>query len=120
MEKYMIVCNKHQLELLANAVELQMRGRIGQGWAITENIIPFRSKDYRELKDVYDPILDVIVRRVASVDHYHPYELRPENANTRDIERDMWISLENALGKRDEELSLGEYGFMEIKKIKDD
>ena len=122
VKKYTIECNEEQLRLLRSAVELQMRVRIGQGWAITENVIPLADERYRELKDAYDPILDVICRIVSAKDGFSGYmlELRDENAATMEIERDMWIGLENGLGMRKNEIGLSEYGLLKVTKKEDD
>lgn len=111
MKNYTIHCNGEQLRLLCSAVELQMRIRMGQGWAITENLIEITDPDYRPLKDAYDHMLDAVLRRISiNIDGTlkHP--------NTM-IERDMWIGLENALGMRTEEIGLSEYGLMKVEEV---
>ena len=111
MKNYTIHCNEEQLQLLRTAVELQMRIRIGQGWAITENLIDITDPDYRPLKDAYDHMLDAVLSRISiNIDGTlkHP--------NTM-IERDMWIGLENAIGMRTEEIGLSEYGLMKVDEV---
>ena len=118
MKNYIIECNEEQLRLLRSAVELQMRVRIGQGWAITENILSFGDADYRDVKEHYDRILDEVLRNVA---YTHPQygKLRECVSRTREEERDMWVSLENALGMRTGEIALGMYGLMKISEAKE-
>lgn len=117
MKKYQIEVNEHQLRLLHSAVELQLRVRLGQGWAITENILPLTASDYRTIKDAYDPVLDALMRCIALEPYTHT--TRECNAATSQEERDMWVSFEQALGMRKSEVSLGNYGFLNIKEITD-
>lgn len=110
MKQYIIHCNEEQLRLMRSALELQMRVRIGQGWAITENLIEIIDPEYRPLKDSYDDVLDAILRNIV-LDNgrlKHPQEWK---------ERDMWIGCENALGARTGEIGLSEYGIMKVDEV---
>lgn len=118
MKKYQIEVNERQLSLLHSAVELQLRVRFGQGWAIIENILPITASDYRTIKDAYDPVLDTLMRRIA-IDPY-TQTMRACNAVTSQEERDMWVSFEQAIGYRQSgEVPLSKYGFLNIKEITD-
>ena len=111
MKQYIIHCNEEQLRLLRSAVELQMRIRIGQGWAITENFIEITDPEYRPVKDSYDDVLDVILRKITFGDDGR-LKRQPKW-----IERDMWIGIENALGMRTGEIGLSEYGLMKVEEV---
>ena len=113
MKKYVIECNEQQLRLLRSAVELQMRVRIGQGWAITENVMAIGMPQYADMKDHFDPVLDAICRIISSKPNKQG-EMLDCNAETRYIERDMWIGLENALGMRRDNFPLGDYGILKV------
>lgn len=111
MKEYVIHCNEEQLQLLRTAVELQMRIRIGQGWAITENLIEITDPEYRPMKDDYDDILDAILRKIV---------IAPDGRlkhQQKWIERDMWVGIENAIGMRKGEIGLSEYGLMKVDEV---
>lgn len=108
MKNYIIHCNEEQLRLLCSAIELQMRVRIGQGWAITENLCGYAIDENREL---YNRLLDDILRHMT---------INDDNTLKRHkdwIERDMWIGIENALGMRTGEIPLSEYGLMKVEEV---
>lgn len=111
MKNYIIHCNYEQLQLLRSAVELQMRVRIGQGWAITENLSEICDKDYRLYKDMYDRILDNILTNIVCDDNHRLKKGKGW------IDRDMWIGIENALGMRNGEIALSEYGLMKVEEV---
>lgn len=111
MKQYAIYCNEKQLELLRTAVELQMRVRIGQGWAITENLLGY---SMNEMRETLNKLLDDILR---------PMVFNDDGTYKRSkdwIERDMWIGLENALGMRTGEIPLSKYGLLKVEEVKDD
>lgn len=110
MKEYTIRCNREQLELLRSAVELQMRVRAGQGWAITENLRDIAGDRYTECKDAYDKLLDVILQKIVFSGEYYRNPLNW-------IERDMWIGIENGLGVRDDVSELSAYGLMRVEEV---
>lgn len=108
MKEYVIHCNEEQLQLLRSAVELQMRVRIGQGWAITENLLGY---SINEMRETLSKLLDDILR---------PMVFNDDGTYKRGkdwIERDMWIGLENALGMRTDEIGLSEYGLLKVEEV---
>lgn len=111
MKNYVIHCNEEQLQRIRSALELQMRVRIGQGWAITENITDICDKDYVFYKDAYDRILDDILTKIVCDDQHR---LKKGKDWT---DRDMWIGCENALGIRVGEIALSEYGIMKVEEV---
>lgn len=108
MKNYIIHCNEEQLQRIRTALELQMRVRIGQGWAITENLMEICDKDYRLYKDMYDRILNDILTNIVCDDNHSLKKGKDW------IDRDMWIGCENALGVRAENFPLSEYGIMKV------
>lgn len=111
MKEYTIHCNEEQLRLLCSAVELQMRVRLGQGFALTENLLDITSDRYGDKRELLEPILSAILRKMVEKSYGRLYDHITE---TRTEERDMWISLEKALGRRDNEIALGKWGLMKI------
>ena len=111
MKNYTIHCNEEQLRLLRSAVELQMRVRLGQGFALTENLLDFVDPIYMDKKTFLQPLLDIILRKMVEDS---PGVLTEHVQETGREERDMWVSLEKALGMRDGDISLGEWGMMKI------
>lgn len=108
MKEYIIRCNEDQLQLMRSAIELQMRVRIGQGWAITENLLDIIDPEYRPLKENYDSILDSILRKIAC---------NPDGTlrhQQRWVERDMWCGIEDGLGIKTDSFPLSEYGIMKV------
>lgn len=111
MDNYIIHCNEKQLRLLESAVELQMRVRFGQGFGIIDNLSDFSAPKRYEFGEFYEPILDAILAKIIMNDKNR---IRNEISNTRMIERDMWKSLVNTRYDENDDISLGEYGFMKI------
>ena len=105
MTEYIIRCNEAQLRKLCSAIELQMRVRIGQGFAIVENLCGFAIDENREL---YPRLLDDILK---------PMTMNPDNTLKipKDwVDRDMWIGICNALGMRTGEIGLSKYGLLKV------
>lgn len=107
MKTYTITCSEEQMRLLRSAVELQMRIRFGQGWAITDNLMPITRNDYRTVKDLYDPVLNQMLEQIVMQDGYRN-RIRPELADNRSTERDMWIALECGLNLRNDPVYLSD------------
>lgn len=108
MKNFIIHCNEEQLSLLCSAIELQMRVRIGQGWAIKENICGYGTDDITEL---CSRVLDDILR---------PMTINPDGRvkyERRWIDRDIWASLRQALCGGTDETALGEYGLMKVEEV---
>lgn len=114
MKEYTIRCNEEQLHLLRSAVELQMRVRIGQGFALSENLMSIDNDSYGYKQELYEPLLNEILRKMTEKSYC---TLADHIAKTRNEERDMWISIENALGVRNEHISIGKWGFMKIDEV---
>lgn len=115
MKEYVIHCNEEQLRLLKSAVELQMRTRIGQGFAIIENLC-YGDADFRDKFEAYDSILNEVLNKIVVIDYCHT---RKSLDNTHMTERDMWIGLENALGFRIGETGLSDYGLLKVDKVRE-
>ena len=108
MKQYIIHCNEEQLRKLCSAIELQMRVRIGQGFAIVENLCGFAIDENREL---YTRLLDDVLK---------PMTINPDNTLKipKDwVDRDMWIGICNALGMRTGESSLSKYGLLKVEEV---
>lgn len=111
MKNFVIHCNEEQLNLIRTALELQMRIRIGQGWAITENLMNISDEHYADYKDAYDDVLNAVIKNmVLNCDGTCKYA-------DRWIDRDMWIATETALKLRDSDVGLSEYGIMKIEEV---
>ena len=113
-KEFIIHCNEDQLRLLHSAVELQMRVRLGQGFALTENLLSFEDDKYGDKKEIYESLLNEILRKMVVKSYC---QLADHLQETRTEERDMWISLEKALGMRENEIALGQWGLMKIEEV---
>ena len=111
MKTYTIKVNEDQLRLMCSALELQMRVRIGQGFAITENVTTFKFPDDVDLQNTEKELTRIIKPLVIMPGQHDQF---PHLARTRWIERDMWKSCEHALGMTDADIGLSIYGFPEV------
>lgn len=114
MKEYTIHCNEEELGLLLTAVELQMRMRLGQGFAVCENLFD-RSDTLGciDMKEAYEPILDLVLRKMTHPND--PTRISEHLLETQMVERDMWAALnDTVIGAKEHSMALGKYGLMKI------